>query len=228
LIKHISFDLWLTLIKSHPEFKEKRAEFLKQEFNPKSYSVREIMDIIQKTDKVCDRWNEISGKKIPTEWMYRRILLKLGIDQKLVSNSLLMKIKLHINNLFGNFQPIFLNVSTEPLLYSLKNEGYNLNISSNTGFIEGEIISSTLRNLNIARFFDFSVFSDETGVSKPSYGFFEKVFEQTGVEKGEVLHIGDNYKTDYKGALRYGFKALHIKNQQYTINDIKKHIQEND
>lgn len=227
MIKHISFDLWLTLIKSHPEFKERRAKFLKKEFNPFGYSVMTIMEIVQTTDKVCDRLNEITGKKVPTEWMYRRILQKLGYDPNSVPDDVYTDIKLKVNDLFMKYPPAFLNESIHPMLHSLRNEGYRLNISSNTGFIEGTTIVATLKNLSIFEYFEFCIFSDEISASKPSSGFFDKVYEKTGSEKWEVLHIGDNYKADYEGALKYGFKALHINDQQYTINDIKRHLQSN-
>lgn len=224
MIKHISFDLWLTLIKSHPEFKERRAKFLRKEFNPLGYSVKTIIEIVQNTDKVADRHNEITGKKVPTEWMYRRILQKLGYNPKSISDDVFHTIKLEVNDLFMKYQPDFLNGSIRSMLYSLKDEGYNLNISSNTGFIEGNIITTTLQNLNIAEYFGFCIFSDKIGASKPSAEFFNKVLEQTGLEKNEVLHVGDNYKADYEGAVKFGFKALYINNQQYTINDIKRHL----
>lgn len=224
MIKHISFDLWLTLIKSHPEFKERRAIFLRKEFNPFGYSAKKIMVIVQSVDKVSDRLNEINGKKVTTERMYRRILQKLGYDPETVSTDVLNAIKLEVYDLFMKYQPGLLNGSIQQMLHSLKNEGYSLNISSNTGYIEGTTIVATLKNLNIFEYFEFCIFSDEIGRSKPSTGFFEKVFERTGLEKWEVLHVGDNLKADYEGALRYGFKALHINNQQYTVNDIKRHL----
>jgi len=228
LIKHISFDLWLTLIKSHPEFKERRAKFLQKEFNPFGYSAIKIMEIVQSVDKVSDRLNEINGKKVTTECMYRRILQKLGYDPGCVKDDVYTKIKQKVNDLFMKYPPLFLNESIQPMLHSLKEEGYSLNISSNTGYIEGTTIIATLKCLNIFEYFDFCIFSDEIGHSKPSQSFFEKVWDQTGFEKGQVLHVGDNFKADYEGALKYGFKALHINNQQYTINDIKRHLQKND
>lgn len=224
MIKHISFDLWLTLIKSHPDFKERRAEYLSKNFNPKGLSVPEIMEIVQNTDKVSDRLNEINGLKVPTNWMYRRILIKLGNDPVMVNDDLIQTIKIKVREMFMNLPPQFLNESIEPMLHDLKNEGYGLNISSNTGFIEGGTIVDTLRNLNIGQYFDFCVFSDEVGVSKPSSGFFEKVLSQINANKKEVLHVGDNFKADYEGALRFGFRAFHINNQSYTINDIKRHL----
>ena len=223
-MKHISFDLWLTLIKSHPEFKERRAKFLRKEFNPFGYSAKKIMEIVQSVDKVSDRLNEINGKKVKTECMYHLILKKLGYDPDSVPDDVYAEIKRKVNDLFMKYPPLFLNESIQPMLHSLKEEGYSLNISSNTGFIEGTTIVATLKNLNIFEYFDFCIFSDEIERSKPSTGFFEKVFKRTGLEKWEVLHVGDNLKADYDGAVNYGFRALHINNQQYTINDIKRHL----
>jgi len=228
LIKHISFDLWLTLIKSHPEFKERRAKFLREEFNPLGHSAKEIMEIVQTVDKVSDRLNEINGKKVTTECMYHRILQKLGYDPDSFPVDVYTEIKQKVNDLFLMYPPDFLNGSIQQMLHTLKDEGFGLNISSNTGYIEGSTITKTLQNLNISKYFKFCIFSDEIGLSKPSCGFFEKVLEETGLEKWEVLHVGDNFKADYTGALNYGFKALHINNQQYTINDIKRHLQTND
>jgi len=179
---------------------------------------------VQSVDKVSDRFNEMNGKKVKTECMYHRILQKLGYDPDSVPDDVYTEIKRKVNDLFMKYPPLFLNESIQPMLHSLKEEGYSLNISSNTGFIEGTTIVATLKNLNIFEYFDFCIFSDEIERSKPSTGFFEKVFKRTGLEKWEVLHVGDNLKADYDGAVNYGFRALHINNQQYTINDIKRHL----
>jgi putative hydrolase of the HAD superfamily len=224
LIKHISFDLWLTLINSHPEFKERRAKYLRKNFNPFGYSAKKIMEIVQSVDKVSDRLNEINGQKVTTEFMYRKIFRKLGYTMDSFTDDEYNEIKLKINDLFMKYPPDFLNESIRPMLQSLKDEGYTLSISSNTGFIEGNIIAATLQHLNIAQYFKFCIYSDEIKASKPSSGFFDKVLEQTDLEKWEVLHVGDNYKADYEGALKYGFKALHINNQQYTVDDIRRHL----
>jgi len=201
-----------------------RAKFLKKEFNPFGYSARAIMEIVQNTDKVSDRLNEITGQKVATELMYRRILVGLGYNPKTINDDLIQPIQSEVNKMFLNYPPLFLNDFIEPMLQELVNRGYSINISSNTGYIEGKIIRETLRNLNVLGHFKFLVFSDEINLSKPSTGFFEKVQEQSGFEKEEILHVGDNIKADYKGATKYGFKAYHINNNQYTINDITRHL----
>ena len=212
------------MIKSHPEFKEKRAKFLKEQFNPKGLSVNEIIGIVQKTDLVSDRLNEITGLKVPTDQMYRRILVQLGNTPQSISEEMLAYIKLKVHELFMGNLPGFLNNSIQPMLKILCNEGYTLNISSNTGYIEGSTIVKTLIALDISEYFVFCIFSDQIGTSKPSFRFFSEVFGKVNVDKTEVLHVGDNLKADYEGAIKFGFNALHIKNQQYTINDIKRSL----
>lgn len=224
MIKHISFDLWLTLIKSHPEFKKQRAHFFQKEFNSSGFMLNEVMDIIQETDLVTDRLNEKNGKKVPTELMYKRILLKLGMKSESINNELLVEIKEICNKLFMNYQPELLNSSIYSMLNVLFFTGFSLNISSNTGFIEGRIVNDTLKNLGIFDYFVFRIYSDEINASKPSHLFFSQVYSQITYQKSEVLHIGDNYKSDYDGALKFGFNALHIKNHNYTFNDIAKHL----
>ena len=228
MIKHISFDLWLTLIKSHPEFKMKRAEYFCKEFNPLNFSSNEVLEIVKSTDKACDRLNEIFGSKVPAVFMYHRILRKLGNDSHIISKELTEEIKSVIDKLFLELQPRFLNPTILPMLTTLKNKGYTLNISSNTGFIECDIMVATLKNMKIYEYFDFCIFSDEISASKPSDSFFQHVYRKSNLEKKEILHIGDNYKADYDGAIKFGFKALHITNSQYNINDITNYLQEND
>lgn len=227
MIKHISFDLWLTLIKSHPEFRMKRAEYFCKEFNPFGLSSNEVLEIVKSIDKACDRLNEIQGSKVPAVSMYNRILKKMGIDSHHITKELTEEIKSVIDKLFLELQPEFLNPTIMPMLTTLKDKGYTLNISSNTGFIECDIMVNTLKNMKIYEYFDFCIFSDEIAASKPSNSFYQHVYKESKLEKKEILHIGDNYKADYEGAIKFGFNALHITNSQYTINDITNYLQEN-
>ncbi|MDR2119647.1 MAG: HAD hydrolase-like protein [Tannerella sp.] len=51
--------------------------------------------------------------------------------------------------------------------------------------------------------------------------FFQQIYNRLQLPKTCVLHVGDNLKTDYKGAMDFGFKALLIKNTNYTLDDIR-------
>jgi putative hydrolase of the HAD superfamily len=215
----------LTLIKSNPLFKQKRAEFFTENFNPHGFSLEKVITIIRNLDKASDRLNEFSGKKKSASLMYRAILKRLGYKQ-VVDSAFLDNLVNRINQFFFEFPPVLLNSNIKGILATLKNEGYTLNISSNTGFIEGPFLRRYLQEGKLDKFFDFTIFSDEIDASKPSSHFFNIVHQNAKTEKHEILHIGDNYKADFLGATSFGFNALHIENGEYTLEQIKQSIDE--
>ena len=220
-IKNISFDLWMTLIRSHPEFKLKRAELISETFNIKTISPKEIDGFIRSVDNVFDRYNMISGKKLSANKMYQELLQRLVPKSEEVTLEATIKFRNQADALFLEYRPVFMNDNSPQILSQLKNDGYILNLSSNTGFIEGETLRATLADLGIIEYFDFLIFSDEIDASKPSSHFFQHVYNHINAAKNEVLHIGDNPKADYQGAKNFGFNALLITDPNYTINDIR-------
>ena len=225
MIRFISFDLWLTLIKSNPDFKKKRAELIADKFNPGGLTLSSVFDIIQNIDRACDKMNERTGEKVATEFMYHKILERLGFNSD-KSQDLLLEIKLNVNKLFLEYKPLMLNDNIYTMLIQLKREGYLLNISSNTGFIEGACLMKLFEVIDIDSFFDFAVFSDEINASKPSPVFYEYVFNNINGKKNEVIHIGDNYLADYRGAMEFGFNALLIRDKEYSVELIENALNE--
>lgn len=211
----------MTLIRSHPEFKLKRAELIADTFNLKNISPKEIDSFIRSVDNVFDRYNMISGKKMSANKMYQNLLERLVPMETSVTLDIAISLRKKADDLFGQYQPVFLNENIPQILSQLKKEGYILNLSSNTGFIEGETLRTTLANMGILEYFDFLIFSDEINASKPSSHFFQHVYDHIDVPKDAVLHIGDNPKADYQGAKNFGFNALLITDPNYTINDIR-------
>jgi putative hydrolase of the HAD superfamily len=126
------------------------------------------------------------------------------------------------------FKPFLLNEKIKLTMENLINNGYKLNLASNTGFIEGRVIINVLKELELFDYFDFLIFSDEIGASKPSALFYDCVYDKlkNNLNKNEVMHIGDNYYADFLGAIHYGFQALHICEQQFTYYDIIQEINE--
>ena len=61
--------------------------------------------------------------------------------------------------------------------------------------------------------------SSDKRANKSSGALFEVFLRETGIKRAEVLHIGDNYKADIKGASKAGIKAVqipaHMKNTTY-------------
>jgi len=224
MIKHISFDLWLTLIKSHPQFKRKRAELIADKYNSKGLDLSGIEVIIRTIDKDVDKHNETTGGKVPAKEMYYRILRKTCMEADDVLYSMAESLEKESNKLFHTYMPVMLNKNVILILRWLKDAGYTLNLGSNTGFVEADTLQTVLEDIGLLQFFSFCVFSDEVKASKPSAAFFQEVYNKAGLAKEEVLHIGDNPLTDYQGAKDFGFEALLITKRDYTLDDIKERL----
>ena len=66
------------------------------------------------------------------------------------------------------------------------------------------------------KYFSKIVFSADIGFKKPSAKIFNIVKETfTGYKANEILHIGDDIQADVFGALKYGIKAVWIRNTKY-------------
>ncbi len=227
-IKHISFDLWLTLIRSEPTFKRRRANFFKQHFDLKDRSAEEIDAVFRFQDHAFNRLSEITGRSWQAEEMYGLVLHQLGVDLGPLSINDLTAIKNDCNALFYQYPPQFYTSETKNILAKIiDRQQFTLNISSNTGFIEGKILRLILEDLDILSYFEFCIFSDEIGYSKPSPLFFDAVFEQIHglyngqIQKNQVLHIGDNAASDIFGGQNFGFQTLQINHQSdVTISQV--------
>jgi phosphoglycolate phosphatase-like HAD superfamily hydrolase len=97
------------------------------------------------------------------------------------------------------------------LMFMLTHHHISWNISSNTNFISGEVISEQLRSrIGDAQSPKFQLYSDLIGIAKPSPKFFECVIERSGVQPHEILHVGDDMRCDIEGASSCGLNTLLI------------------
>jgi putative hydrolase of the HAD superfamily len=224
MIRHISFDLWLTLIKSNPFFKRKRAELIADNFHPKNMNVDQIEMHIRQKDKMFDRYNEMYEVKIPAKYMYFEVLQSIDSQSHDIDIDDALWLMRKSNELLMDYPPQLLNEQIPDILCNLRSEMEGFNLGSNTGYIEGEILRQVLKKIGIYDFFTFCVFSDEIQTSKPSGLFFQSIFDKASVPKSNILHIGDNRITDYQGALNFGFNALLITHSNYTLHDIKSKL----
>ena len=209
-IQHISFDLWLTLIKSHPEFKDKRNQLFKDFFDvPKN--INEISKAIRHFDVFCNDTNQRTGLNFDTFEIYYLILDALEMNLDDISTQNMSVFYNECELLFLEYKPLLLVDDIENILKDLKNNNISINILSNTAFIKGRTLRKLLEFYGLTNYFDFQLYSDETGFSKPNPKMFELVLESANVikpiKKIEILHVGDNVIADYNGAINFGFSA---------------------
>jgi len=211
---HFSFDLWLTLIRSNPEFKNKRNLLFKDFFEIDS-SIERVSEVVRYYDVLCNNINEKTGLNLSTYEIYYLILNALEVDLSLNDVNRLGEFYQETETLFFNYKPELIFPHIKLQFEEIVNEGKSINILSNTGFIKGKSLRKIIAYYELDSSIDFQIYSDEVGFSKPNNEMFQLVFDQVNklrkTEKKEILHIGDNSIADYNGAVNFGFEAHLLK-----------------
>lgn len=212
--KHLSFDLWLTLIKSNPEFKNKR-NLLFKDFFEVEYSIEKVTEVVRYYDVLCNNINEKTGFNIDTFEIYYFILNALNVNVDEIGIDRLSEFYKEAEMLFMKFKPDLIYPKIQLLFKEIVEQEKTISILSNTAFIKGVTLRKLISYYELENFFSFQIYSDETGFSKPNNEIFQLVYNQIeslkSIAKKEVIHIGDNKIADYNGAIKFGFNALLIK-----------------
>ncbi len=227
--KHFSFDLWMTLIKSNPLFKKQRAHFFFTHFNPLQKSMEEVLDIFRFVDLMCNSINEKTGGNIDADEMYLMVIYRLGGNAAAFNGVDLKRLCAQMEQLVFENMPLIYCADTKDVLTEIKGKnGNTMSILSNTAFIKGATLRTVLKHLQIDHFFDFQLYSDEWGISKPNHHFFKIMFDQISslrrdnIAPGEVVHIGDNPVADIAAANAFGMNSFLINSNDKLITDFLK------
>lgn len=227
MYKHYSFDLWLTLIKSNPAFKEHRAMYIYEKFNPKHLSFLETVKIIQQIDVMCNFSNEATGNSIQAYQMYAMVLSMMGSPVENLSMRDLQSIYHYIETIFEKYSPVPFDENTISTLEKIKKTGASISVLSNTGFIAGFTLEKFLHRSGISKYIDFAIYSDQVGISKPDpqlfshyVGIIQSIRKMNPILITEIVHVGDNPHADIMGAKRAGIAAIQINSNNKTIKDI--------
>ncbi len=87
---------------------------------------------------------------------------------------------------------------------------FTLAIISDTGFASGRAQDRLLEKDAARTFFASTIYSMDVGHAKPRAEIFEAATRELGIAPADILHIGDNERTDVKGALAAGFRAIRL------------------
>lgn len=191
-IKHISLDLWGTLIKSNPEYRTKRNDLIKEVFgyvHPEQISAGKAF---------TDEFAQSTGLQLSYEMI---IALMLGTDSFMIrdNNNFLREVnefKIRNARLVLENPPKLISDDIIPLLAALRVTGYTLNILSNTSVITGHQLKPVLDMLNIKHFFAFIIFSDIHQLAKPNPDAYRLIWQKSSHSYEEILHVGDNPVAD--------------------------------
>jgi putative hydrolase of the HAD superfamily len=76
-----------------------------------------------------------------------------------------------------------------------------------------EVQQAKAEKFHLREISDIYVISEEVGCMKPSACIFQHATELAGVDKSEILYVGDSYKTDIIGAKRFGWQTVWLTDQ---------------
>lgn len=225
IYKHYSFDLWLTLIKSNPQYKKQRTKYFFEHFNQKKKTFDEVDAAIREVEKMVDYVNQTTGFSMPCVEIVAMILYKLEYHNDDLGITDMIAIVHMMQQQFLDCPPVLYDNDTSGVLHYLHSEGCTISILSNTAFIVGSTLEELLKRLGISKYISFSIFSDQIGMSKPSPQVFELLIlkcQAMQIDKKQIIHIGDNTIADIKGAKSVGIASLQINSNQHSIKDIFK------
>ena len=95
------------------------------------------------------------------------------------------------------------------MLRTLKRR-FTLAVISDTGFASGRAQDRLLEKDAARDFFRATIYSMDVGHAKPRAEIFHAAMDELKLAPGEILHIGDNERTDVRGALAAGFRAIRL------------------
>ena len=93
---------------------------------------------------------------------------------------------------------------TIPALKDLRERGYRLGVITN---LRADL-EPLIRQAGLSGCLEFCVNSTQAGVEKPHPPIFLEALRRAAVEPGEVLHVGDQIRSDVAGAQAMGMQAV--------------------
>ncbi len=225
-INHVSFDVWNTLVKPNPSFAIARNQMISDMLG---VSVGFVKEQYTETKRHLDALAYQHGLGCYTQQAWQQLIEKLSlwvdndVSKNWDSRQLVVDMKYNMVGLFLDHSPI-VDEATIKAVRDLHNAGITMNIASNSNFVPGCSMRLFLDTVfGTPDKFKFFVFSDESGVAKPSFQFFQRVRSQISSDTG-IIHVGDDDKYDH-GAKQVGIEVV-IVNEQYTVPQLVKNILE--
>lgn len=220
MLKAVTFDLWNTVIREKAEdCIEKVAISRLQAVLEGHGEGRSKEDITEVTIRCRDKVMNLQvkeGKEMPPEEQLVWILAELNVT---ATDRL-------VTDLYEAYTTASLEQMPEPVpgvsevLAQLK-EHVDLALICNTGRTPGSTARIILERLGLKQHFSHLLFSNEVGVAKPHPEIFRQALTALGVRPQEAAHIGDDLRTDVKGARKIGMRAVWLAHDRPVKKDVE-------
>jgi|LauGreDrversion4_2_1035121.scaffolds.fasta_scaffold28547_4 putative hydrolase of the HAD superfamily len=214
-MKHISFDVWGTILQSNPNNNTNRAIYLKEHFQLDS-PISDIQKIIKDNGKSINELQESTGIQVGRSEIFERLLRKF--DLNFTADNLLLVDAIFQQSFLDN-PPELIEPGYADAIAAL-NTSHNLSILSNTVYVKGENIQKVLDGYLGSGLFDFTLYSDQLGYSKPHENVYRALIGQSGVTSTEIVHIGDSVLCDIEGPQKYKINTSQVHSNGRSLTSV--------
>jgi len=204
-IKLISFDFWGTLYHNKPSLVEKQNTVIQQFLKRASFDDALLDKVSKAISFAWTKWDVLWKEEYRTLAVHDWLAIVLEYLEVELSEDFFTTCCSELQALLftGNTKEI---PGVRPILESLYTH-YKLSIISDTGIESGDYMRRLIRKDKLD-YFDYAVFSNEFGRSKPHSSLFNALLTYFQLEPEEVVHIGDLRRTDIEGAKSVGMHTI--------------------
>lgn len=162
-----------------------------------------------KTEKIL--WKILKRKGLQYHHLFDDFLVECGLESKKYLSYLIELFK-KVNKKLELFPGV------RDLLTELKN-AYTLSMITNGMY---EVQKNKIELLDLEGFFDPIIFSSQIRGNKLVELSFKQLLETTRINPKEVVYVGDNPLTDFKGANSLGIITIRVQNPDFNNVNIEK------
>lgn len=218
----VTLDLWDTLIteipRKNPGLRKHRMNLIRAGL--KEFGFDYDMPIIEKaymrSEEFCnDMWCKNRDIPLDDHFLFMLSCIDSDLPWKLNKDGL-RALRKSYSEAIMQMPPVLLPHARE-VLEHLSGRGYRIGLISNTGRTPGSVLRQLLERMNIARYFDLMIFSDEVLVRKPEKQIFNHAIRGLSTLPRLSIHVGDDPEADFQGAKRAGMNALLIDAERKAI-----------
>ncbi len=214
-IKTVSFDLWDTVFIDDSDEPKRAAAGLPPKGIQRRHLVQQFLERHDPTSReLIDRCYDTTDAAFREVWYGQNVtwpvrvrlgVLLQGLGRKLPEKEFAELVRLH-EDMELEVKPDLLPGIGEAL-ESIKGK-YKLAVISDAIFSPGRALRELLRHYGLLHYFDYFVFSDEVGYSKPDPRAFHAVAKNTGCTLEEIVHLGDREAKDIAGPHAVGARGI--------------------
>jgi len=211
----ITFDLWETLIADSKALDKKRAVYRVE----RAHQIlrRAGFDVSRKDLELAHQavWEScrIKWEKARDVSFNQQLRMFLDLARPGLAESLKPGALKGIEKAYSQavlLYPPRMIKGADQVLQELRKEKYKIGLICNTGRTPGFILRELLTRYRLLKYFDVTLFSDETIVRKPDAKIFRLALKALKCPAGSALHVGDDLKNDVQGALNIGMQVVWI------------------